>query len=98
MDKAPRYRTSEIATIQIYGRAGDLTARLKNISSTGARFELISGDRLPKPNDFIHVVIHLGALKKSHTLNGQVIWGKDLEFGITFIKKDNLADAILRTL
>jgi hypothetical protein len=98
MGTAQRYKTSEIAKIQVYGRSGDLVARLKNISAQGALLELLNGDFLPKRGDFIHITIHLSDVNKTHEINGQVIWSNELSFGIYFIKKQELADFILRSV
>jgi hypothetical protein len=98
MSIAPRFATTEIAKIQVYGRPGDIIARLKNISATGACFELTKGTQMPNQGDFIHVIVHLNALNKTHQISGQVVWNKGPSFGISFMKKDHIADAILKGL
>lgn len=93
-----RFKTNETATIEIYGRPGSTFSKLTNISKTGAMFELIRGDKLPKYGDFIQITVHLSALKKNYVLQGKVVWSNKLQFGVEFIKRESLADAILRGL
>ncbi len=92
---AERYKTSEIARIQVYGRLGDMVAKLKNISSTGAMMELINGEYVPKSGDFVHAIIHLHAVNKTHEVDGEVVWTDELGFGISFVKKDQLISKMI---
>jgi hypothetical protein len=95
MERAERFNTSEIAKVIVYGRSVEMVAKLKNVSATGALFELINGDYLPKSGDFVHIVIHLHALKKTHEIDGEVVWNEGMGFGIAFIKKDQLISRMM---
>ncbi len=87
---AERYKTSEIARLQVYGRMGTLLAKLKNISATGSFFELVNGDYIPNPGDFIHVTIQLHTVGRTHDFDAEVAWSEALGFGVSFVKKEHL--------
>lgn len=87
---AERYDTLEMARVQVYGRTGDLTVKMKNVSSTGALMELVNGDYRPQRGDFIQATIHLDSVGRIHEINGEVVWHDGLGFGINFIRKNDL--------
>lgn len=93
--QADRHNTSEVAKVQIYGRPGEMVAKLKNISATGALLELMNGDYVPKQGDFVHIVIHLQSVKKTHEVDGEVVWNEQMGFGIAFIKKNQLISRMM---
>ncbi len=88
---AQRYETKEIAHIEVYGRHhGKMVAKLRNISASGAFFELSQSEYLPKIGDMLCVTVHLGSLKRSHIVHAQVVWNRGLGFGAQFVSKDDL--------
>ena len=87
---AERHLTSEIARVQVYGRLGNMVAKLKNISTTGSFFELVNGDYVPRQGDFIHVNIQLHSVGRTHNFDAEVAWSGALGFGVSFVKKDQL--------
>lgn len=88
---AQRYDTKEIAHIEVYGRHhGKMVAKLRNISASGAFFELAQSEYVPKKGDMLCVTVHLGSIKKSHTLHAQVVWNRGLGFGAQFLSRDDL--------
>jgi hypothetical protein len=92
-----RYDTKEIAHIEVYGRHhGKMVAKLKNVSSSGAFFELAQSEYVPRRGDMLCVTVHLSSLKKSHVLHAQVIWGRGLGFGAQFIPKEELVTKMLQ--
>jgi hypothetical protein len=94
---AQRYETKEIAHIEVYGRHhGKMVARLKNISRSGAFFELAQSEYVPRQGDMLCVTVHLGSLKKTHVLHAQVVWNRGLGFGAHFINKDELVSRMLQ--
>jgi len=97
---AQRYDTKEIAHIEVYGRHhGKMVAKMKNISVSGAFFELAQSEYVPRQGDMLCVTVHLGTLKKSHIVHAQVVWNRGLGFGAQFVAKDELvAKMLLRTV
>ncbi len=97
MTTALRFDTKEIAHIEVYGRHhGKMVAKLKNISSSGAFFELSQSEYVPRRGDMLCVTVHLGSLKKSHTIHAQVVWGRGLGFGAQFVPKEELVTKMLQ--
>ena len=94
---AIRYDTKEIAHIEVYGRHhGKMVAKLKNISSTGAFFELSQSEYVPRRGDMLCVTVHLSSMKRSHVVHAQVVWGRGLGFGAQFVAKDELVTRMLQ--
>ncbi len=97
MTSALRFDTKEIAHIEVYGRHhGKMVAKLKNISSSGAFFELSQAEYVPRKGDMLCVTVHLGSLKKSHVIHAQVVWGRGLGFGAQFVPKEDLVTKMLQ--
>lgn len=93
---AQRYDTSEITHIEIYGRMGRVVAKMKNLSATGACFQLVNGDYIPKKGDLVKATVHLHSLGKSRTVDAEVMWNSGLGFGACFIKKNQLLEKMFR--
>jgi hypothetical protein len=93
---AQRFDTKEIAHIEVYGRHhGKMVAKLKNISMSGAFFELSQSEYVPRQGDMLCVTIHLGSLKRTHVVHAQVVWNRGLGFGAQFMSKDELVDKMI---
>lgn len=93
---AQRYPTKEIAHIEVYGRHhGKMVAKLRNLSASGAFFELSQSEYVPKRGDMLCVTVHLGTIKKSHTIHAQVVWNEGLGFGAQFVARDDLLTKML---
>lgn len=90
-----RHPTAEVTKVQVYGRNGDMVARLQNLSATGARLELINGEYVPKRGDFLHVTVHLHSMNKTHEMDAEVMWNEGLGFGISFLKREQLMFRLL---
>jgi hypothetical protein len=94
-DMNSRHETAEVSKIQVYGRTGDMVAKLQNLSATGARLELINGEYVPKRGDFLHITVHLHSINKTHEVDAEVMWNEGLGFGINFIKREQLMFRLL---
>lgn len=91
-----RFDTQEIAHIEVYGRYhGKMIARLLNLSKSGAFFEMSQSEYVPKTGDMICVTVHLPAIKRSHIIHAQVIWGRGLGFGTQFITRQEVMNKLL---
>lgn len=93
---ADRHPTSEIARVQVYGRMGTMVAKLKNISTTGSFFELVNGDYVPRPGDFIHVTLQLHTVGRTHNFDAEVAWSSALGFGVAYVKKEQLLTKMMQ--
>lgn len=93
---AQRYVTSEVTHIEIYGRMGKSVARMKNLSSTGAFFELQTGDYVPKKGDLLRATVHLTKIGRSRSMDAEVVWNSGLGFGIFFLKKEQLLEKMFQ--
>lgn len=96
MTPAQRFQTKEIARIQVYGRIDNLTAKVSDVSATGAKLEIVSGDYLPQRGDLLHFKIELSDIQKSYEINGEVKWNNGLGFGVCFIKKSELVQKMMQ--
>lgn len=96
MSVSRRYSTLETVQMEVYGRIGTIVAKMKNLSITGAYFELSGGEYTPQAGDFLHVIANLNSVGKSHAFDAEVVWNKGVGFGVNFIKKDQLLDKMLQ--
>ena len=83
---AVRYQTNEPARIEVLGKHETIFCRMSNLSSTGAFFEIISSNFIPKKGDPIRITITLKQLNTSHVIKGEIIWKKGAGMGVMFIK------------
>lgn len=89
-----RYTTKEPAQIEVYGRFGKIYCKMGNLSKSGAFFEIISSNFMPREGDLVRVTIHLKQLNRVHSVDGEVVWCKGLGMGLMFIKKDRLFEKL----
>lgn len=93
---AQRFDTEEVAQIEVYGRNhSKIVARMRNLSSTGAFFELAQSEYVPKQGDMLCVTVHLPSLNRSRIVHAQVVWNRGLGFGAQFMMKDELVTRML---
>lgn len=85
---AKRYNTQEYAKIEIYGHSSLMTAQMKNLSASGAFFQISHADFIPKIGDLINVTVKLNSLAKERRVDARVIWTKGLAMGVCFVPKD----------
>lgn len=83
---AVRYQTNEPARIEVYGKNETIFCRMSNLSATGAFFEIISSNFVPKKGDRLKISINLKKIKSTHIIKGEVIWKKGIGMGVMFIK------------
>lgn len=95
--RAERFVTSETAQIEVYGRMGHLVGSLKNLSKTGAFFELLKGDYIPLSGDVLHLTIHLRSVRRTHSVDAEVVWQKGVSFGVHFVNKDQVLEKIMQS-
>lgn len=78
--------------IEVYGRMGKLTAKMKNLSLTGAYLQLMEGGYVPSKGDVIHAVVQLRTLRRTRSFDAEVVWMSGLGFGINFLRKQDVVD------
>jgi hypothetical protein len=93
---AQRFDTKEVAQIEVYGRThGKIVARMKNLSTTGAFFELAQSEYVPRQGDMLCVTVHLSSLNRSRIVHAQVVWNRGLGFGAQFMLRDELVTRMI---
>jgi hypothetical protein len=83
--KAKRFLTQELAQIEVFGRIGKIFCKMSNLSVSGACFEVISSNYMPKHGDLVRLTINLRSIKKTHVIEAEVIWCKGLGIGLQFL-------------
>ncbi|MCX7979306.1 MAG: PilZ domain-containing protein [Bdellovibrionaceae bacterium] len=93
---AERFLTREVGHVEVFGReGGGFPVSMLNVSKTGAFFEAVRAEALPKAGDLVQVTLHLNQLGKSRSLHGEVVWTKNLGFGVKFLSKSMVWDKVL---
>jgi hypothetical protein len=93
---AERYPTKEKAEIEIYGKSGNIIARIKDISQTGACLQLLEHEASAlNKGDLVCMKVILRALKKEHRVNAQVVWSEGRQSGIQFLTSDQLVEKMM---
>ena len=93
--RAERYRTKERAEVEIFGRGGEVTAKIKDLSQTGA---CLQWEEEPSPmqiGDLLRLRVFLRALQREHRLNAEVIWSNGNLSGVQFLTSDQLVQKML---
>ncbi len=85
-----RYVTQELAQLEVYGRMGKVFCKMANLSNTGACFEIINSNYMPRAGDMVRVTVLLRQINKTHVLDAEIIWCKGLGLGLNFVKKHEL--------
>ena len=83
--KAKRFLTQELAQIEVFGRIGKIFCKMSNLSVSGACFEVISSNYMPKHGDLVRLTINLRSIKKTHVIEAEVVWCKGLGIGLQFL-------------
>jgi PilZ domain len=92
---AARYFTRERALVQIYGKTGELSVSLKNLSKTGACLEwLLEGLSLTK-GDLIRLTVELKHIRKKHQLSAEVVWKDGHKTGVSFLNSEKLIEKMI---
>lgn len=89
---AERYETKEKASLEIYGKGGQLLANLKNVSVTGACLEWTQEDFELSKGDLVRMTVVLKAMNRKHNINAEVVWVEGKRSGLNFIKYDEVLD------
>lgn len=92
---AQRYQTKEKASVEVYGRSGNIIAFLKDLSVTGACLEWSQEDVSLEKGDLVRVTVVLKAVNRRHNLNGEVVWRDGKKSGINFIKSDEVLEKMM---
>ncbi len=90
IDPARRFVTKELAQLEVYGRMGKIFCKMANLSQSGAFFEIINSNYIPRTGDLVRITILLRQINKSHFIDAEIVWCKGLGFGLSFLTKDLL--------
>lgn len=92
--KARRFMTQELAQIEVYGRIGKIFTKMSNLSTSGAFFEIISSNYMPKTTDLVRLTVNLRSIKKVHVIDAEVVWCKGLGLGIRFLSTQEFREKL----
>ncbi|MGZ3771013.1 MAG: PilZ domain-containing protein [Bdellovibrio sp.] len=92
---AKRFKTKEVAQIEVYGHIGILVANLKNISQTGAFLEVKQGTYVPQKGDLLNMTVTLDDLQRTHNVSAEVVWCSGMGLGICFINKEEILERMM---
>jgi PilZ domain len=85
-----RFFTQELAQLEVYGRMGKVFCKMANLSQSGAFFEIINSNYMPRSGDLVRITVLLRQINKTHVLDAEIVWCKGLGLGLNFIKKEQL--------
>lgn len=88
--RSKRFITKELAQIEVYGRMGKVFCKMSNLSQSGAFFEIINSNFIPRAGDLVRVTILLRQINKTHIIDAEIVWCKGLGVGLNFLKKNEL--------
>lgn len=92
---ARRFSTQEVAQIEIYGRIGKIMAKMSNLSTSGAFFEILSPNALIKEGDLARFTVRLQSINKIHIVDCEVIWANLTGLGVRFLRRDELQEKLV---
>ena len=92
---AQRFTTSEHAMIEVYGKRSRVFSKMRNLSNTGALFELSDPTYTPLKGDLLKISIHLDSLNRTRNMNAEVVWSKDDQMGVHFISEDAIIERMI---
>jgi len=95
---AERFPTEEKAAVEIYGRGVEMVARIADLSKTGACLHLdveFSTKANLGKGDLVRMTVTLGALKKEHRINAEVVWSNGQKTGVQFLNSQELLDRMI---
>lgn len=91
---AQRYRTKELAYLEVYGHAGKVFCKLENLSLSGASLSIVSSEYMPTVGDISKITVHLRTIKKTHIKPVEIIWSKNMNLGIRFLGREEVQKRI----
>lgn len=92
---AQRYNTKEKASIEVYGRSGNIIASIRDVSVTGACLEWTQEQVELQQGDIVRLTIILKAVNRKHNLNAEVVWRQGKKTGINFIKTEEVIERMM---
>ena len=95
MTPAERFRTKEMASIEVYGKEGSAVAALKNLSQTGACIQWHNKDCEMEVGDILRLTIVLKAIKRERSVNAEIVWNDGFRSGVKFLSERQLLDKII---
>jgi hypothetical protein len=85
---AKRFLTQELVQVEVFGRIGKIFCKMGNLSVTGVFCEIISANYMPKAGDLVRVTVNLRSLKKTRSMDAEVVWCKGLGTGLQFLTSE----------
>lgn len=94
ISKSERFQTNEKAYLEVYGKSGEGTAEIKNLSKTGACLEWDAKSIKLETGDFVRLTFDLKSVQKKRHVNAKVIWNKGQTSGIVFVRPEELIEKL----
>lgn len=94
-DVAQRFKTKEMAAVEVYGRNGQVIVSLRNLSASGACLETQHLDFEIRQGDLIRMTVVLKSLNRRHHVNAEVVWREGNRTGVSFIPSNQVLDRLL---
>ena len=92
---AQRYETKEKASLEIYGKGGQVIAHVRNLSMTGALIEWTQEDATIEKGDLVRMTVILKTVNRRHNVNAEVVWRDGKKSGLNFIKTDEVLEKMM---
>jgi hypothetical protein len=97
----PRYLTDQSVELHSDFFEGKISAQMKNMSRSGAYFEIQHLDFELKPGDFLKLSIVSASASKEYVFDIRIVWKKLLDpgaqgFGVTFVDEEQVYNHLLR--
>ena len=95
MIQAQRYETKERASVEIYGKKGQMIVNVRNLSATGACLECDLAEFEIRQGDLIRMTVMLKTLGRKHYVNAEVVWRHGHRTGVSFVPSHQVLDRLL---
>lgn len=92
---AQRYDTKEKASLEVYGKGGQLIASVRNLSMTGALLEWTQEDVTLEKGDLVRMTVILKTVNRRHNVNAEVVWRDGKRSGINFIRSEEVLEKMM---
>lgn len=84
---AKRHAVSTDANFKVFGTGSKGKLKLKNISTSGARFRILKNLQNLNPGDLVFISIFHENLADPMQVYAEVVWVKDAEVGVKLLSK-----------
>lgn len=91
-----RYLAFAKVRCQKYGTGTQATMVLKNISSKGARLNIVSAGAQFSKGDVLRLFIELEKVNSLRTVNAEVVWAQGNALGVCFVAPEDVVAKLFK--